>query len=176
MKRTPKFMFDECVPPSAVEALVAVLVDKPVFDFTAYRFGGGSNDEHWIPEISKEKCWIVITGDGGEKPKRHERKLPDLCQECRVTHIVFTGKVHDCGWFEKAQILARLWDEIVATRSVRRGARFILRYHPHKPPSVNSVILERKPAGTGQKWSAKKVKNKRRRNRRKGLREDDGIA
>ncbi len=123
-----KVLVDENIGKPLIKALSDILQfhsSKPFFKSLLEYFEEGTLDPDWINEIS-EDGWIVITSDRGRKSGGN--KLPILCKQHRVTHILISGKLHNSPQFEKIKAIINCWDDIVATVKAPKGSRFALRY------------------------------------------------
>lgn len=75
--------------------------------------GSGQKDETWVPTLS-EQGWIVITADRGKQTKGGAtKKLPAICVELEVTHVVFGKSIHELPLNKKLRTLIGLWDDMV---------------------------------------------------------------
>lgn len=142
MNPSPRFLFDECLPAPAIRAL-AESHQTEFASLVAMLGEQGVVDEKWIPLIATEGRWVVITSDGGRQRSRGA-KLPDLCREHNVTHVVITSSIHSKKTADKLRILSESWDRIVqAVTEAPPGTRFRLRYKPAKGSGILRVVLER---------------------------------
>lgn len=117
-----RFLFDECVSkPATIELMARV--------GGGFQFGhiSGEKDRDWIPRIAAEGQWVVITSDCG-KQSTHPDRLPRICAEHKVTHLLLTQRVHRLPMAEKVERLFEMWDRIVELGSYPAGSRFRLRY------------------------------------------------
>lgn len=94
MNDQARFLFDECVPkPSMIELAKMLLPARPEFAHICDKLTSGILDNDRVPQISKEGGWIIITGDRGKRQSLGG-KLPDLCREHKVTHVIFSSGLH----------------------------------------------------------------------------------
>jgi hypothetical protein len=84
----------------------------------------GTPDNQWLPKLAEEG-WIVISADRAKRSGGP--KLPYLCAQFGITHILLSGRIHKQPQFEKAVSVASVWNEIVAASSAPKGSRYILR-------------------------------------------------
>lgn len=124
-----KFLFDECalgVP--ALAAIRNVLKFNPQtaeLDHVISRFGAGAKDDDWIPTAAIEG-WIVVTADSG-RHKSRGGKLPLLCEQFGVTHIVMSTAVNKLSSFGRQRAIIDNWEAMVGVADEPRGSRFSLR-------------------------------------------------
>ncbi|MHB1421905.1 MAG: PIN-like domain-containing protein [Gemmataceae bacterium] len=119
-----RLLFDECVGKPILDAVATYLAaseQKPdlshVLDFQQQ----GIFDETWIPRIAAEG-WIVITADRGKRGGRSKgEKLPFVCQQFGVTHILLSARVHEKTTFEKVRLLLQVWSEVADLVNAPRG-------------------------------------------------------
>ncbi len=134
MTRTPKFLFDECLPRPVVESHI---VDSlRLFGAGAEiahllsRFPPGTPDRDWIPQIAREG-WIIVTADAGKQSKKSE-KLPIICREQRVTHVILSRALHKRKAFDKCHAITGAWGDLLATPDAIPGTHFSLQLtHSH---------------------------------------------
>lgn len=134
-----KVLVDENIGMPLVKALSKILLfhsSKPSFKSLLEFFAVGTLDPDWIKEISNDG-WIVITSDRGSKSGGN--KLPILCKQHKVTHILISGKLHNSPQFEKIKAIINCWDDIVVTNKAPKGSRYTLRY-----TSARSYKLEKR--------------------------------
>ena len=140
---TKKFLFDECLGKPLMELLHQLVSSECEFLHICDFFASGTPDAVWIPEIAKAGGYIVITADAGKNPKKKERKLPDLCAEYKVTHVIMSAKLHEQKGQEKVAALASVWDEIDALEKEPPGSRFRLRFKDSKSLIQRTFALDR---------------------------------
>jgi hypothetical protein len=104
-------------------------------------FGEKTPDSLWVPKMAEEGGWIVITSDGGKQSKKGD-KLPELCEEHGVTHVVMSQKLHHKRSHEKIAAVVSLWEQIATLDSVPVGKGFDLRFRSHKG-AVTIVLMPR---------------------------------
>ncbi|HUU83529.1 MAG TPA: hypothetical protein VM243_08500 [Phycisphaerae bacterium] len=133
MSTTIKLLFDENIGRPLVEAMRPLLhkYEEPVDVAHLLDLLGrhGEQDENWIPELADEE-WLVISADRGKKPGP---KLPLLCAEFGVRHILIKGALHNLKQFEKARAIIIVWPSLIAARTKPRGTRFLLTMGPKYP-------------------------------------------
>ena len=122
------------------QLLQLVSSDVPFVHIIDY-FSQGEKDENWIPKLSAEGGWVVITADGGKQSKRGQ-KLPDLCWEYGITHVVLSSTLHSRKSHEKVGILTTFWNEIELLHEALAGSHYRLRFKPLKGKTAVTVALE----------------------------------
>jgi hypothetical protein len=127
-------MFDECLSKPSTEKLMERVGG-------GYAFGhiSGEKDRNWIPRIAKQGRWVVITSDCG-KQSPHKDRLPRICAENNVTHLLLTQSIHRLPMQEKQEILFQKWEEIVGLGDHPPGSRFYLRYVSVKGSGSQVVV------------------------------------
>ena len=119
-----ELLFDENFGRPIIKALGEFLVFHelaPRVDHLLNRFASeGDKDEEWIPKCAKED-WIVITADKGG---RGYAKLPRICRQFGVRHILLVGQLVHRRQFEKVRAIIALWPQVLMTTDQPRGSRF----------------------------------------------------
>lgn len=139
----PKFLFDECLGRPLTEALrklvgfhrhqVGIL---HIFD----RFPPGTRDDVWVPAIAQED-WIVVSVDRGKSPGP---KLPNLCAQLGVRHILLAPGAAQLPQFEKARAFLRVWRDALNLEQAPNGTRALLKLH------LSGPVVDPRPAGPVQ--------------------------
>lgn len=124
-----------------MEELQKLVPGTPQFAHISDFFQQGTPDNVWIPQVAQEG-WIVVSTDRGRNRPTYGGKLPVLCQESKITHILFSPKLHHCRAHEKVAALAMVWKEIEAIADAPPGSRFKLRFRVAKG-GAKSVVLEK---------------------------------
>lgn len=130
--KTVKLFFDNCIGYPISEAIGKLLQFhttkfevKHINDY----FVDSTPDEKWIPDISNDD-WIVITAD---RARRYGgKKLPSICNQYNVTHILLSGKLHNAKQFEKAKAIIGQISNIIDIANEDKGGRFSLQYTSNK--------------------------------------------
>jgi len=120
-----RLLFDENMGRNVVRALNGILQldrDHPVEVLHLLDFvDPGEADHVWLMKLAELKP-IVITRDKGRKHPR----LPNICAELDVTHIICTPGMQRVSSFELARAVVHLWPEIVTIASEVPGSRYRL--------------------------------------------------
>ena len=83
----------------------------------------GTDDGVWLKEISADPSWVIITADTGRQSGQGPR-LPNICRELGIRHVLLGSSMHSKKSTEKASILATVWDQIAAIAERPPGTRF----------------------------------------------------
>ena len=132
MNETPNFLFDECLGKPITEALRKLIGfhRHPVGIIHIFdRFPAGTHDEVWVPAIAKED-WIVVSVDRGKSPGP---KLPRLCAQLGVRHILLAPTAARLPQFEKARAILRVWRDAINLAQAPAGTRATLRIQKAGP-------------------------------------------
>lgn len=91
------------------------------------KFFSGDKDENWIPQLASDGNWIVFTADAGKKSK-DGFKLPDICAENHVTHVLLSGKLHHMKSIDKIGWIGLGWPLVEQkVYKSKPGSRFKMR-------------------------------------------------
>jgi len=123
-----KVLFDENFGKPMISPLAALLSKSPfppvairhILDF----YSQGTPDSAWIPQIAAEG-WILISADRGRRCGGP--KLPLLCRQYHVTHVLLSGTIHSQSQYNKIVSVAAVWEDIVAAGEARKGSQYILK-------------------------------------------------
>jgi hypothetical protein len=123
-----RFFFDECLSRPVVEndliRSLRLFGSQAEVAHLLTKFGcGGVQDRVWVPVLAKETSWIVVTADQGKQSKKSE-KLPLICRAYGVTHVMLSRGLHKRNMFYKALAIESLWEKLLATADVERGAGY----------------------------------------------------
>jgi hypothetical protein len=128
-----RLFFDECCSKRLTQKLAELYAEdypgleiKHLADF----FRAGDDDSKWLPLLEQDKEWIVITTDRGKDPKKP--KLPVICAELGITHVIFTTGLLRNGYKAHKQALLCVWPQMVRMDRLPRGTRISLGYKFYK--------------------------------------------
>ena len=125
---TSKFFFDNCaIGPGAIKTIRQITDAHPASIEVAHlmsHFEACTPDEKWIPEIADES-WVVITSDRGKRCGG--AKLPALCLEYHVTHVLLSRAVHRFSSFQRITAFTSNLNDLLACCDAPKGSRFHLR-------------------------------------------------
>ena len=132
-------MFDENIGRPLVTALARLLAfdrkhNPSVQHLLDYVGRHGEDDDVWIPKLVAGD-WIVVTADLG---RRAGVKLPRICRESGVRHVLISGTLHNARQFQKARAIVMVWPDLVQVASAPRGARFKLQLRRGQPVLINA--------------------------------------
>ncbi len=97
----------------------------------------GEEDSRWTQTLANEGDCIVVTGDQGRRGKDKPR-LPQVCKNKNLTHILLSPNVHSASKFERARAIIVLWPQILQTFDSPPGSRYQIKQNIRR----NSYILE----------------------------------
>lgn len=123
-----KLLFDECVGRPLVDELrrlsIGLDTEGVEIEHVLNLQFGSTNDDQWIPEIASEG-WIIVTGDRGKRQKSGRgAKLPIVCAEYGVTHVVLSTAVNSFNTQRKFQAIVDHWEELIELRNATPGSTF----------------------------------------------------
>ncbi len=106
-------------------------------------FHEGIRDGEWIPRLAAEGGWVVISSDGAKQSGKGD-KLPDLCREYGIPHVVLSATLHAKSSRDKAAAITAMWAQIATVVDAPPGTRFQLRFRSKKgtPDGVALTLQE----------------------------------
>lgn len=140
----PKLFFDEGFGKPVIGALASILAfrHEPLLITHIIDFCGthGVKDEDWVPML-KDESWTVFSLDLGKGGKGE--KLPRLCVENGITHILLSPALHKSSQFEKIRCVLAAWPQIIdVAESNERGGRYMLQRGTHSAHLAAKEIRE----------------------------------
>lgn len=130
MSEKLKLLFDECVGRAVLPKITEFLgisENPPELSHVLQFQEQGVHDEDWIPQIAEER-WIVVTADRGRRGKQSKgEKLPLVCRQFGVTHVMLSSSIHHKSNFDKIRILLEVWPGIIDLVNAPRGSGYLLR-------------------------------------------------
>lgn len=122
-----KLLFDECCSPRLPRELrdfyqrdyLDLQIRHLMDDWTP-----GTPDSQWLETLRQDPSWIVITKDAGKNSA--QEKLPLICREWGITHVVFTPGMISKGFVTQKNAIAGVWEQL---------------FHLHRLPSGTQVKL-----------------------------------
>ena len=105
MSTSVKFMFDECLGEPMMEKLRQIVPGTRHFAHVVSYFRRGVTDDVWIPELAKEGGWVIVSGDRGRGSAKGG-KLPLLCMQYKITHVLLSATLQNKKAHERLAALA----------------------------------------------------------------------
>ena len=111
-------------------------------------------DEQWVPEIAKENCWIVISGDRSKQSKSSKskyykgEKLQTVCKLHHVTLIELSQRIHHLATTPKIGVILSVWPDMMKVANAPHGWRYLIRFKGKKPGGPILVQIEPPPIGS----------------------------
>lgn len=85
----------------------------------------GILDAEWLPKFqSQSEPWLVLTADLGKRSGG--KRLPDICRELGIRHVLISGKLHQKKQFDKMRAILTVWPNLKAAFNSKPGSRFKL--------------------------------------------------
>jgi hypothetical protein len=81
----------------------------------------GTPDSQWLEALRQDPSWIVITKDAGENSA--QEKLPLICREWGITHIVFTPGIISKGFVTQKNAIAAVWEQLFQLHRLPPGTQ-----------------------------------------------------
>jgi PIN like domain len=122
-----KLLFDECCSPRLPRELRDFYQrDYPNLQIQHLmdHWTPGTPDSEWLETLRLDLSWIVITKDAGKNSA--QEKLPLICREWGITHIVFTPGIISKGFITQKNAIAGVWEQL---------------FHLHRLPPGTQVKL-----------------------------------
>lgn len=119
-----KLLFGECCSPRLPRELrdfyqrdyPELQIRHLMEDWTA-----GTPDSQWLEALRLDPSWIVITKDAGKNSA--QEKLPLICREWGITHIVFTAGIISKGFITQKNAIAGVWEQLFHLHRLPRGSQ-----------------------------------------------------
>lgn len=125
----PKFLIDECVMGTKhvriMEEMLRKLNHSYTIEHVIQKFSPGAQDAEWIPEIANEPDWVIISADRGKRGKG--AKLPLLCKEFSLTHVLMTSSVSQMSSEGKLHAIVGNWSELILVLNNPIGSQYLLK-------------------------------------------------
>jgi hypothetical protein len=137
-----KLLLDECLGWPLVESINSFLswdLPPPTIRHLFSYFKAGTCDSVWIPAVADEG-WIILTADRARKSSLH--KLPAICHQYKITHILMGPSILRLKQNQKAAAIVSVWDDIKKCGDAPPGSRFILRLNSNQKPTIIQVHIE----------------------------------
>lgn len=119
-----KVVVDENLPPALAKSLAALFIGKHEIIHLRDRYGPSVKDIEWIPELSAEGRWIVISGDRQITKVRAEY---EAFRSSRLTGFFLSKGLNKAPLVKKMERILALWPYIEQQVTlVQGGAMFEL--------------------------------------------------
>lgn len=119
-----KVLIDENLPPALARALNALFADDHEVKHLREFFGPGVKDSEWIPTLSREGRWVVISGD--RRITRNKAEYHAF-RNSRLIGFFLSAGLYKAPLVKQAERILALWpgiEKLAAT--VQGGAMFEL--------------------------------------------------
>ena len=140
MTSPPRFLFDECLSKPSMLELQGLVAPQLEFKHITDIFVQGVLDSVWVPRIANDGRWIVITADRAKRGSRKGGKLPRLCLEYKLTHVLLSGSLHEKSTAIKRDAIRDKWSSILQLDRVPPGSRYKLLYRPVKGTTTETRL------------------------------------
>jgi hypothetical protein len=124
-----KLLFDENMSRPLVEALAVFLSRSPHpthVEHYLQQFPSGASDQDWIP-AAKNNGFCIVSADRGKRYGGD--KLPLICRDCGVTHILYSRSAEVLRQWEKLRGVVVVWPRLIQlVDSEPPGTRLNIRY------------------------------------------------
>ena len=104
-----KVLVDENLSPALARALNALFAGEPEIRHLRDRFGPAVKDAEWIPELSREGRWIVLSGDRGIRRKKAEY---NAFRASRLVGFFLSAGLYKAPLVKQAERILALWSGI----------------------------------------------------------------
>ena len=104
-----RVVVDENLPPALARALAALFVDEHEIIHIRDRFGPSVTDLEWIPQLSGEGSWLVISGD--RRIRRNKAEF-NAFRASRLIGFFLSAGVNKAPLVKQAERILSLWSGI----------------------------------------------------------------
>jgi hypothetical protein len=120
-----RVLVDENLPPALARSLAALFIRQHEIIHLRDRYGPGVKDLQWIPELSREGRWVVISGDRRITKVQAEYHA---FRNSRLTGFFLAKGLYKAPLIKQMERILILWPLIEQQASiVEGGAMFELR-------------------------------------------------
>lgn len=111
-------MVDENLPPAMAKALAALFIGEHTIIHLRDRYGPGVKDLEWIPELSREGRWVIISGD---------RRITRVHAEFQAFHnsrlvgFFLSKGLYKARLTKQVERILALWDVIEQQAGIVQG-------------------------------------------------------
>ena len=81
----------------------------------------GTPDSQWLEALRLDPSWIIITKDAGKNSA--QEKLPLICHQWGITHIVFTAGIINKGFVTQKNAIAGVWEQLFQLHRLPPGSQ-----------------------------------------------------
>lgn len=106
-----KVIVDENLSPALARALQALFVDRHEITHIRFRFGPGVTDLQWIPELSRDGRWVVLSGD--RRIRRNKAEF-NAFRASRLIGFFLSAGLYKAPLIKQAERILALWSGIEA--------------------------------------------------------------
>lgn len=104
-----KVVIDENLPPALARALAALFVGEHEIIHIRDRYGPGVTDLQWIPELSREGRWVVLSGD--RRIRRNKAEF-NAFRASRLIGFFLAAGLYKAPLVKQAERILALWSGI----------------------------------------------------------------
>ncbi len=129
-----RILIDQCLSPALIDSYFQPHLDiaECGAEIVHYvrKFGqlGRWKDRDFVPELARDKRWLILSGDSGKQSTRYE-SLRLICRNCGVTLIWVSAAIRNRGLAFYGPQLIGHWDGIIAAADGPKGAQYTVRLH-----------------------------------------------
>ncbi len=126
-----RFLIDECLSPDLIKSYLKPHIEVrgdavELFHWTK-RFGEKKKqDTLWVPELAKDRRWVVVSGDSGKRCPKLE-SMRRICREYRVTLVYAASAVRRASLAYYGPQFQTQWAAILEAVAGPTGGQYILR-------------------------------------------------
>lgn len=124
MSTVLKLLFDECCSRRLPRELLAFYQrDHPDLQMRHLMddWTPGTPDSQWLEALRDDPSWIVVTKDAGKNSA--PEKLPLICREWGITHVVFTAGIISKGFASQKNAIAAVWEQLFLLHRLPPGSQ-----------------------------------------------------
>ena len=123
-----KLLFDENISrpaTCALQALIAATEEEAEGCHLLERCPMGAPDSDWLSQFQDQSHpWLVVTADSAKR--RGGDRLPEICKDLRIRHVLISGKLHQRKQFDKMRAILTVWPDLREAFKSESGSRFKL--------------------------------------------------
>lgn len=122
-----KLLFDANVSQHAIQSLAQLLEtcrENVELRHLVQDYPLDTPDSGFIKDYAKQG-YVIVTGDSAKQSGRGD-KLPKICIDEGITHVLFTGRLQQRRTFDKMRAIITVWPELLEAYNASPGSRFKL--------------------------------------------------